>query len=58
MPCSNNIGNYSIFLLGNVDVNLRIFLGNFFGNEGVDMASALMVFLHYAHPYHQSFFQR
>jgi hypothetical protein len=52
-----NIVDYSILFPGNVDVDLLFFLGNFLGNEGVNMVSPLMVFLHSAHPYHQYSFQ-
>jgi hypothetical protein len=57
MPYSMNIVDYSIFFLGNVDVDLLVFLENFLGNEGVDMVSHVMVFLHFAHPCHPSSFQ-
>jgi hypothetical protein len=44
MPLSMNIDVYSIFSLGNYDINLLVFLEIFLGNVGVDMFSHLMVF--------------
>jgi hypothetical protein len=58
ISCSMNIDNYSIFFLDNVDINLFVFLEIFLGNEGVDMVSHLTVFLHSAHAFHLSSFQR
>jgi hypothetical protein len=57
-PCSMNIIEYSIFFLGNVDVDLLVFLKTILGNEGIDMVSPLMVFLCSSHPYHWSCFSR
>jgi hypothetical protein len=45
MPYSMTIVDYSIFFLGNVDVDLLVFLKNFLGNEGVNIVSHVMVFL-------------
>jgi hypothetical protein len=58
IPYSINIYNYSIFFLDNDDIKLLFFLEIFLGNDGVDMASHLKVFLHSAHPFHLSSFQR
>jgi hypothetical protein len=58
MPYSMNIDDYSIFFLDNVDIDILVFLEIFPDNEGVDMVRHLMVFLHSAHPFHLSFFQR
>jgi hypothetical protein len=52
MHYSMNIIDYSIFFLGNVDVDLLVFLENVLGNEGVNTVSPLMVFLCPSHPYH------
>jgi ABC-type anion transport system duplicated permease subunit len=49
-----NIDKYSIFFLDNVDIDLLVFLEIFQGNEGVEMASHFMVFLHYEHAFHLS----
>jgi len=43
-------------ILDNVDIDLIVFLEIFIGNEGVNMVSHLMVFLHPVHPFHLSFF--
>jgi hypothetical protein len=58
MPCSMNIDKYSIFSLHNVDIVLLVFFEMFLGNEGADMVSHLMVFLHSARAFHLSSFQR
>jgi hypothetical protein len=58
IPCSMNIDNYSIFFVDNVDIHLLVFLEIFPNNEGVNMVSHLMVFLHSTYPLHLSTFQR
>jgi hypothetical protein len=45
-----------IFFLGNVHIDLLVFLEIFHGNEGVNMVLYLMFSLHFANPYHQSYF--
>jgi hypothetical protein len=52
MPYFMNIDEYYVFFLGNADIDLLVFLEIFFGNEGVDIASHLIVFLHSTQPYH------
>ena len=49
MPYSMSIVDYSIFLFGNVDIHILVFLANSLGNVGVDMVSPLMVSLHPIH---------
>jgi hypothetical protein len=56
MPCSINIYKYSILFLDNVNIDLVVILDIFSGNEGVDMVSHFMVFLHSAHAFHISYF--
>jgi hypothetical protein len=58
MPRSMNIDEYYIFFLDIVDSDIIFFLEIFPDNEGVNMVSHLMVFLHSTHPFHLSFFQR
>jgi hypothetical protein len=58
IPCSMNIDKYSIFFLHNVDIVLLVFLEMLLGNEGVNMVSHLMAFLHSAHAFHLFSFQR
>ena len=57
MPCSMNIDNYSIFFLHNGDIDLLV-LEMFTSNEGVDMLSHFLVFLHSTHAFDLSYFQR
>jgi hypothetical protein len=56
VPYSMNIDDYSILFLDNVDIDLFVFLEIIPDNEGVDMVSHLMVFLHCAHPFHLYYF--
>jgi hypothetical protein len=58
MACSMNIDKYSILFRHTVDIDLLFFLELFSGNEGVDMVSHLTIFLHSAHPFPLSSFQR
>jgi hypothetical protein len=58
MPCSMNIDNHYIFFLDNVDIDLLVFLKIFLDNEGVDIISHLTYFLHFAHTFHPSYFQK
>lgn len=57
MTYSINIVDYSLLFLGNVDVDILVFLENSIGIEGVDMVSPLVVSLYLAHPYHRVFFR-
>jgi len=58
MACAININEYSIFFIDDVDIDILFFLEIFLSNEGIDMVSLLMVFLHFAHPFHLSSFRR
>jgi hypothetical protein len=58
IPCSMNIDKYSMLFFGNPDIDLLVFLEIFPGNEGFNMVSHLMIFLHSAHAFHLYSFHR